>query len=1009
MIHSAPTSQGYRWKVARQCLVIFLVATALLGVTAVAHYYVSVRAERVEHETSELLNVELGKTAIASNLKNVTSDLMFLARHNELQGMFDSADSNSQDMLARQFQVFMGQKGIYDQIRFLDQNGMEIVRVNYNNGDPMIVPEDELQNKGQRYYFRQTWALLTGEVYISPLDLNVEHGQIDQPPKPMIRFATPVIDRGGNRRGVLLLNYFGDKLIGDFKQAAANISDHVMLLNADGFWLSSSRPEDEWGFMYNNDRTFAKAYPDAWAQIQAQSSGQFRDETGMYSFTTVYPALYAKGSRWAKGKIGAPALEKSYYWKVVSLLSSQLLSRAPGNFVQRNAPLYLAMLGLLAMASLLLAQLSVRHRQTTAQLEFERRFREILEDVDLLAVGLDKQGNVAFCNDALLALLAETREDIIGRNWFETFIRATEREHSQRMFRQIISRDVAPARHESKIQIRDGECRLISWNGTLLFDPQGQVIGLTYIGEDVTEARRSEEQLRKLSRAVEQSPSTVMITNTEGKIEYVNPKFTQLTGYTLEEMRGKNPRTLKSGETTAAEYQRLWRTITAGGEWRGVLHNKKKNGELYWEATCISPIRNAHGEITHFLGVKEDITERIHLEERFRRVVESAPNAIVMVNQEGKIVLVNAQTENLFGYAREELIGQPVEMLVPARLRAAHSDYRTGVFGERYARPMGSGPDLYGLRKDGSEFPVEIGLSPIDSDEGKLVLSAIVDITQRKRLEKELEARNREIAKTQALAVVGRMASMVAHDLRNPLSSIKVGLQILGKQPAHDWGTEEHELKQIALEQVRYMEVILSDLLRYSRPDALKPEWLDINKLLDTSVLLAQKHIAEHQVTVKNWHQSGLPTMHGDADRLRQAFSNIIINALQATEGISGRRPQVSITTHLELGEDRPRIRVEICDNGCGIKPQEEDNVFEPFFTTRAKGTGLGLAIVKRIIDQHHGSVELRPASKNGTCVVVILPTGPVDTDSAPAQADGARGSRPVQAAEPSSASAGES
>jgi PAS domain S-box-containing protein len=399
----------------------------------------------------------------------------------------------------------------------------------------------------------------------------------------------------------------------------------------------------------------------------------------------------------------------------------------------------------------------------------------------------------------------------------------------------------------------------------------------------------------------------------------------------------------------------------------------------------------------------------MYLEERFRRVVESAPNAIVMVNQEGKIVLVNAQTENLFGYAREELIGRPVEMLVPARLRAVLSDDGTGVFGERYARPMGSGRDLYGLRKDGSEFPVEIGLSPIDSDEGKLVLSAIVDITQRKRLEGELEERNREIAKTHALAVVGRMASMVAHDLRNPLSSIKMSLQILGKQPAHDWGTEEQELKQIALEQVRYMEAILSDLLRYSRPDALKPEWLDVNKLLDNSVLLAQKYIAEHQVTVENWHQSGLPTVHGDADRLRQAFSNIIINALQATEGISGRRPQVSITTRLELGEHRPRIRVEICDNGCGIEPKEEGNVFEPFFTTRAKGTGLGLAIVKRIIDQHHGSVELRPASKNGTCVVVILPTGPINTDSVPAQADGSRGRRPAQAAEPSSALAGES
>ncbi len=260
-----------------------------------------------------------------------------------------------------------------------------------------------------------------------------------------------------------------------------------------------------------------------------------------------------------------------------------------------------------------------------------------------------------------------------------------------------------------------------------------------------------------------------------------------------------------------------------------------------------------------------------------------------------------------------------------------------------------------------------------------------MDITERKALEAELEERNREIARTQALAAMGRMAGMLAHDLRNPLSSIKMSLQMLTAQNTEEWAEAEQELKQIALEQVRYMEELMSDLLSYSRPDALKPEWLNLDKLLDTAVLLAQKQIDEHQVQVKTSYQSGLPTLHGDADKLRRAFSNIIVNAVQATEGIKGRSPQVNISTRLELGDDRPRIRVEICDNGCGIEPGQEDNLFEPFFTTRAKGTGLGLAIVKRIIDQHRGHVQFRPAGSTGTCVVIVLPTGPVDSPPEPA------------------------
>ncbi|MCC6531623.1 MAG: PAS domain S-box protein [Burkholderiales bacterium] len=373
----------------------------------------------------------------------------------------------------------------------------------------------------------------------------------------------------------------------------------------------------------------------------------------------------------------------------------------------------------------------------------------------------------------------------------------------------------------------------------------------------IVEHEQTNERLRKLSRAVEQSPSMVLITDRHGAIEYVNPKFTQVTGYTVDQVAGENPRLLKSGETDTAAYDQLWQTITAGGEWRGVLHDRKKNGELFWVHSAISPIRDSRDRITHYLAEMEDITERKHLEQQ---VVE----------------------------------------------------------------------------------------------------------------------RNREIAKSQAFAAMGRASSMIAHDLRNPLSSIKMGLQMLSKKPPPDWAEAERELLQIAQEQVHYMEEVLSDLLSYSLPDALKPEWLNVDKLLDSAVMLAQREIEEHKVRVTTHYQPGLPVLYGDANKLRQAFINLIGNGAQATAGVEKVRPALVIDARLRLpAEDRPSIQVEICDNGCGVAPEYLDKVFEPFFTTRAQGTGLGLPIAKRIIDQHEGSISLQPEPPGGTRVTVVLPLAP--------------------------------
>jgi phosphoserine phosphatase RsbU/P len=274
--------------------------------------------------------------------------------------------------------------------------------------------------------------------------------------------------------------------------------------------------------------------------------------------------------------------------------------------------------------------------------------------------------------------------------------------------------------------------------------------GIVLLIQDISGRKAQEKTQLMMHRAVEQSASAVLITGKNGLIEYINPKFAELTGYTAEELLGQNPKIMQSGNTPLEHYQSMWQSLFSSGEWCGEIKNQKKNGDDYWVYECVSAIKNNQDEVTHFLAIEEDITERKRLEHRFRQSVESAPYAILMVNESGTIEMVNSQTEAFFGYSRPELIGKPVEMLVPERFRSVHIGFRQAYLAAPVSRSMGAeGRELYGLRKNGTEFPVEIGLSLIDNNEETLVLSSIVDITQRKEAEsalKESEERFRQMA-----------------------------------------------------------------------------------------------------------------------------------------------------------------------------------------------------------------------------------------------------------------------
>ncbi|MCK5601089.1 PAS domain S-box protein, partial [Candidatus Pacearchaeota archaeon] len=619
MMHDSTHNGGDLDTYIKQFITIFAPLLILLLAIALSHFYTNRMLEHITQEADETLNVDLASKVINDKLRNVVTDLTFLTSLNELQSLLERSDDNQQRThLAMELLAFSKNKGTYDQLRFMDTEGNEIVRINYNNGAPQVVPESQLQNKADRYYFQDAIALNKGGIYLSPFDLNMEKGVIEQPYKPVLRFATPLFDSHGRKKGLLTLNYLGAGLIQNFKQAAANISKHINLVNASGYWLSSPSPENEWGFMLDHKRSFSTSYPSAWEKIQGNNHEQFRNNDGLFTYTTIYPAesiIQISGitsggtSLWQTGALS----DQSRNWKIISHIPTER-NITDGNFFSRHFLLYGSVGLLLLVSSIFLARASVRHHLIVAQNEYEQRFRKTLENIDLAAITMDMDGRIIFCNDFLLGITGWSRAEVINHNYLDIFLTTDDQAKAREFFSELASSEVYPSSIEIRIKTKDGRLRLLTWNNTLSYDPNGKVIALTCIGQDITEQRENEQQLHKLSSAVAQSTNPIMITDTIPRIEYVNPAFTHLTGYSAEEAIGRSPNILKSGETSKEEYKKLWHAVTSGNNWNGLFHNRKKSGELYWEYAAMSPIRDVDGNITNYLAVKEDVTKLKQLE-----------------------------------------------------------------------------------------------------------------------------------------------------------------------------------------------------------------------------------------------------------------------------------------------------------------------------------------------------------------------------------------------------------
>jgi hypothetical protein len=499
---------------------------------------------------------------------------------------------------------------------------------------------------------------------------------------------------------------------------------------------------------------------------------------------------------------------------------------------------------------------------------------------------------------------------------------------------------------------------------------------------------------------LEAAPDAMIGVDAHGTIVWVNIPAIELFGYSSEQLVGQPMDMLVPDSARRVHPQR--RAQYAANPQRRPMGDgmecaaRRSDGTEFPADISLSSIETSDGLLV--CAAVRDATHRQRAARQFRDLLEAAPDAIVFVDSSGVIAMVNSQVEQLFGYERDELVGQPVEVLVPEAARSMHPGLRAGYMGDPHRRPMGSGLTLAGRRRDGSEFPAEISLSAIHAERGVLVSASIRDVSLRLEAEaratwdqltaqaarEQLEA---QLNQARRLEGLGRLAGGVAHDFNNLLGAILNYAEFVGSEiesaslPVEQRERLRHDVAQIQ-QAVDRGAALTRQLLAFGRREIVRPDVVDLNDVVTHVEELLRRTIGEH-IALATVLPDARATILADRGQLEQVLMNLAVNARDAmvgggtltieTDVVDADRQLADTFAGLKPGL---HVRLRVTDTGVGMTPEALEHAFEPFFTTKPKGggTGLGLATVYGIITQAGGFAQITSAVNHGTTITAVFP-----------------------------------
>jgi len=536
-------------------------------------------------------------------------------------------------------------------------------------------------------------------------------------------------------------------------------------------------------------------------------------------------------------------------------------------------------------------------------------------------------------------------------------------------FHEAIARTAEPVKAEISLRAADGTDHLFGLTGQAV-NPSENVVYL----QDVTEVRRQKLDLHNFRSAVEQSPASVVITDQNARILFVNPAFSKITGYSQKEIIGQNTRVLKSGQQNDKFYRELWATLQQGKPWEGVFHNRHKDGSLFWELATIAPVLDSRGKINNYIAIKINITEQKNLQEQLevalgeegrqlryiRDLTNALPVAILQKNREGHIIDVNPAAEKITGYSREEIIS-----LDSLQWNAMSEG---GPIRQEDDELLGGQKEFLQVErilthKSGRKIPVLLTKAPIHDANDQIVglVVACMDNTESKRLEKDLRKASKESDATNRTK--SAFLATMSHEIRTPLNAVIGMASLLAESELN------HEQKDYAHTIVTASETLLdliSDILDYSKIESqklhLEARTFNFEDVFLEPLELFSREAAEKGIELTHWIDPQIPPdLVGDRARLKQILINLLGNAVKFTTA-----GQVSLTARLdEKTEKSCHLTFEVKDTGIGISAVAQKQLFQPFnqadssITRQFGGSGLGLAISRQLVNLMGGDIQL--------------------------------------------------